>query len=43
MLVHLEGLNPTFVQSLIEHSYDCVVRKLPKAQRLELEKLNQTP
>ena len=43
MLVHLEGLNPTFVQSLIEHSYDCVVRKLPKAQRLELEKLNQIP
>jgi predicted DNA-binding protein (MmcQ/YjbR family) len=41
MLVHLEGLSPTFVQSLIEHSYDCVVRKLPKAQRLNLEQQNK--
>ena len=34
--VYLEGLNLDFVFSLIEHSYEEVVQKLPKKIRLEI-------
>ncbi len=36
--VYLEGLNLEFVFSLIEHSYEEVVQKLPKKIRLEITK-----
>ncbi len=36
--VYLEGLNLEFVFSLIEHSYEEVVHKLPKKIRLEITK-----
>lgn len=36
--VYLEGLNLEFVFSLIEHSYEEVVQKLPKKIRIEITK-----